>query len=59
MYSMKQSFWKILILTKVMANFIPLGRKINMDQNTEFFVTFVKNAASLWNYFRQYIEYIQ
>ena len=35
------------MLTKVMANFIPLDRKINLDQNTQFFVTFVKNAASL------------
>ena len=54
--NLKQGFWKILISTKVTAHFAP--PKVNLDQNIEFFIIFVINVESFWNYFNVLTRHI-
>ena len=54
--NLKQGFWKILMLTKVTAYSAP--PKVNLDQNIEFFITFVINVESFWNYFNVLTRHI-
>ena len=51
-------FWEYFNINQSYGPFHTSGPKVNLDQNIEFFRTFVSNVVSLSNYFNVLTGYI-